>query len=76
MFLVLYSTAFADGKKSENKDNQKNNNLIWEKVKTHEKDHKSEIEWEKFNDQIDFLLNNKGINNSINSFFYVKSKAN
>ena len=68
MFLLLYSTTFAGGGKSENKDNQKNNNLIWEKVKTYENDNKSEIEWEKFNDQIDFLLNDKGINNSINSF--------
>ena len=53
MFLVLYSTAFADGKKSENKDNQKKYNLIWKKVEPQEKDHKSGIKWEKYKNQSD-----------------------
>ena len=43
MFLLLYSTVFADG--------EKNNNLIWKKVKTPEKDHNSRIKWKKYNDQ-------------------------
>ena len=60
MFLLLYSTVFADG--------EKNNNLIWKKVKTHEKDHNSGIKWEKYNDQNDFLFTEKDINNSVNSF--------
>ena len=60
MFLLLYSTVFADGKK--------NTNLIWKKVKTPEKDHNSEINWEKYNDQNDFLFTEKDINNSVNSF--------
>ncbi|MDC3165148.1 hypothetical protein OA518_01415 [Prochlorococcus sp. AH-716-F10] len=84
---MLNLTAFADGKKSENKYNQKNNKLIWEKVNTQSKDHKSKIEWKKYkhqsddesyqielinpknyNDQNNLLLNEKGINNSVNSF--------
>ena len=52
MFVLLYSTVFADG--------WKNNNLIWKKVKTHEKDHNSGIKWEKYNDQNDFLFTEKG----------------
>ena len=60
MFLLLYSTVFADG--------EKNKNLIWKKVKTHEKDHNSGIKWEKYNDQNDFLFTERDINNSIKSF--------
>ena len=60
MFLLLYSTVFADG--------GKNNNLIWKKVKTPEKDHNSRIKWKKYNDQNDFLFTEKDINNSVNSF--------
>ena len=53
IFLLLNLTAFADGKKSENKDNQKNNNLIWKKVGPQEKDNKSGIKWEKYKNQSD-----------------------
>ena len=53
IFLLLNLTAFADEKKSENKYNNKNNIIIWEKVKTKSKENKSRIKWREYENQSD-----------------------
>ncbi len=82
IFLLLNLTAFADEKKNENKYNQNNNKLIWEKVKTKPKDNKSIIKWEKYENQSDKesyqieIIKQKNYNDQTNLLFYEKGINN